>query len=180
MKPLFSVNNISRLRDKLEFSRLALHTVITRAISFIPVTLELRTVICFNFVQLFSLSVGRLVDYSVRAMLSLGYIHAASLKNPVVAAHSAVVGFLLPILLLDTSFSNYLGSSNKSGILLKAISRILTLAQHSIVRTTDGTSLDVSLMFDNHLVKQYIDNLITIITKWKIYIEQNPKLIKAS
>jgi len=144
------------------------------------VPLELVSTITFSFVQLFKTPVGYLVNSSVSIMTSLGYINGAALKNSSVAAHISVICWLLPILLLDTGFATFLGASNRVGSILRPLFKILSLAQHSIVRTSDGTSFGIYLAFERISVLTFIENFILTLTRIEAFLHSNPQLLRKS
>jgi hypothetical protein len=187
---LFNNNNRCLRRNSIRTSgvvidsttlKTSLLSTISRKISsFIALTLDLRIAITFSFGQLFSVPTGRLFDHSVRSVLSLDYIHGAALKNPIIGAHACLVCFLLPSLVLDTNFSNYLGSNGRSGMVLKAVSRILTLSQRSIIRTSDGSSVDSSVRFSISKLNDFISTLLIKLSCMRDHVNQNPNIKRAS
>lgn len=127
---------------------------------FTPLTQRLYTVISFGLNQLLNVGFGRLVTISVTTLTSFGYVNTAALKSATVSAHACVAVFLMPLLLLDTAFSTFLGSSSRTGQILEPLSRLLSVAMRSIVRTTCGTYLDIRISTDQEVLLRFIDDMI--------------------
>lgn len=147
---------------------------------FTPLTQTLYTSITFGLDQLLRVSFGRLVTISVTTLTSFNYVSTAALKSATIAAHASVAVFLMPILLLDTGFSTFLGSNSRTGTILEPLSRLLSLAMHSVVRTTCGTSLDIRVSSDRTVLLGFIRSMLTHVNSWITVLQSHPRYEKLS